>query len=100
MSDNMRGKYFCFTSASLVAGQDIIARAETLTGISPIVAKQITVISSGSLSFDINHLGAYSVLPLSSGSINKLFLSDSDNWISSVVIGEETTNPVIVELIF
>jgi hypothetical protein len=100
MDSEIRGKYFSFTSASVVAGEDLIETAETLNGMTGIIAKGITIITSGSLSFDINELGANSKLIPYTDTINKLSIGHSDNWIGSVVIGETSACPVSVEIIF
>jgi len=100
MTNLIRGKYFAFTSASVTAGEDLIDRAQTLSGESVIVAKSITLTSSGSLSFDINSLGKNSTLSKFSDIYNRMEISHEDNWISSVVIGDTSACPVSVEIIF
>ena len=96
----IQGKYFSFTSASVVAGTDLITTAETLSGQSNIIAKKITIISSGSLAIDINGLGAYSTLYQDADLLYKLSLGENDCVISSLVIGQDSGSPVFVAMVF
>jgi len=95
------GRYFSFTTGSLAAGTDLIAEAETLTGISNIIAKKLTLVCSGSLSLNINGL-AGSTLYLDQDSLYRLALDDGDVLISSLVTVEGATSasPVFVSMIF
>lgn len=100
MSLGIQGRFFSFTSASVSANQDLIARAETLTGISNIVAKKITLISSGSLAIDINGLGVNSTLYQDADLLYKLSLDARDVEVSSLVIGQTSACPVWLALVF
>jgi len=96
----IQGRYFSFTSGSATANTDLIARAKTLTGISDIVAKKLTLISSGSLAIDINNLGVSSTLFQDTDLYYKLSLDDSDCVISSLKITQTTACPIFLALVF
>ena len=97
---NLYGKYFSFTSASLAAGTDLIAEAERLSGQTGITAKKLTIIASGSLSIDVNNLGANSTLFQDSDLYYKLSLGANDCLVGSLVVGETTASPVFLAMVF
>jgi hypothetical protein len=100
MGKNIQGKYYSFTSASVVAGDDLMVKAETALGLSNIVAKKLTLISSGSLAIDINNLGVYSTLYRDADSLYKLSLDGYDCMIDSLKIGETSASPVFLAMVF
>lgn len=99
MSNNY-GNYFSFTSACVVAGTDLISVAETLTGRSDILAKKLTLISSGSLAIDINGLGVYSTLYADADLLYKLSLGTDDCLVGSLVIRDDSGSPVFLAMVF
>jgi hypothetical protein len=96
----IQGKYFSFTSASVGEGIDLIEQAQNLIGIPDIVAKKLTLISSGSLAIDINNLGATSTLYMDTDLNYKLSLGDSDCLVTSLVFVQESASPVFLALVF
>ena len=100
MGSNIQGKYFSFSASSVDAGTDLITKAKTLTGLTDIVAKKITLISSGSLAIDINDLGVDSTLYQDSDLLYKLSLDNFDCNVRSLVVGETTGSPVFLAMVF
>lgn len=96
----IQGRYFSFTTGSLAVDTDLITEAETLTGISNIIAKKLTVICSGSLALDINGLGVDSTFYLDPDSLYKLVLEEGDCLVSSMVLGQTSASPIFVSMIF
>lgn len=99
MSKNIQGKYFSFTSASVVAGNDLITIAEGLTGTSNIVAKKIELVSSGSLAFSVNGMTTSYLFPDGRG-YYRLSLEPFDVMVSSLTISQTSACPVSVSLVF
>lgn len=96
----IQGRYYSFTSASVVAGTNLIETVKTRIGNNNLVARKLTLISSGSLAIDINNLGVYSTLYQDVDLLYKLSLGEDDCVISSLVIGETTTSPVFLAMVF
>lgn len=96
----IQGKYYSFTSGSIGAGTDLIQVAESLTGISNIVAKKITIIAADSILVDINNLGVYSTLFMDSDKYYKLSLDSNDVVVSSLIVGQTTASPVFLAMVF
>ncbi len=96
----IQGRYFSFTSGSVDANTDLIEKAQTLTGISNIVARKLTLIASGSLAFDINNLGTNSSLFQDTDFLYKLSLDSDDCVVNSFVVKETTGCPVFLALVF
>jgi hypothetical protein len=94
------GNYFSFTSGSSGSGTDLIQRAETLTGMSDIVAKKLTLITSGSLAFRINNVPADSTLFRDTDGLYKLSLDAGDVYVSSLVVTQTSACPVFVAMVF
>jgi hypothetical protein len=100
MGSGIQGKYFSFSASSVDAGTDLITSAQTLTGISKIVAKKITLISTGSLALDINNLGVDSSLYQDSDLLYKLSLDSYDCTINSLKVNVTTACPVFLAMVF
>jgi len=100
MGDSIRGKYFSFTAGSVTAGQDLIARAETLTGEEKIWARKLTLISSGSIRLAINEQDWYSTLYQDADFLYKLSLDDDDCRIDSLIVGDTSACPIFVAMVF
>ena len=98
--NRIAGQYFSWTSASVVANQDLITLAESKIGLSQIVAKKLTIISSGSLAIDINSLGTDSTLFADADGYYKMSLDSNDCIISSIKIGHTSACPVFVAMVF
>jgi len=96
----IQGRYFSFSSGSVTAGTDLIASAETLTGISHINARKLTLVASGSLAIDINHLGVDSTLFQDVDLLYKLSLDSDDCLVSSLVVSETSACPVFLAMVF
>lgn len=99
MSNNIQGNYFSFTSASVVAGDDLITIAQTKSGVSNIVARKMEVISSGSLAFSINDMPTSYLFPDGNG-YYRLSLQAYDVMVSSFAISQTSACPVNVSLVF
>lgn len=97
--NKIQGQYFSFTSASVVAGDDLISIAEGKIGVSGIVAKKVDISTSGSLAFSING-GASSTLFKDTDNIYRLSLSAFDIMVGSIVINQTSACPVNVGIIF
>lgn len=96
----IKGKYFSWTSASVTAGQDLIARAETLTGETHILAKKVNLISTGSMRLDINGLGTYSTLYKETDNTYRLTLESGDVIVGSLTVGDTSACPVFTALVY
>jgi hypothetical protein len=100
MSGGIQGKYFSFSASSVDAGTDLISKAKTLTGFTDIIAKKITLISSGSLSIDINGTGVNSTLYQDSDLLYKLSLDSYDCIVRSLEVKETSASPVFLAMVF
>jgi len=94
------GTYFSYTSGSVDANTDLITKAETLTGVPTINAKKLTLITGGSLAFDINGLGTDSRLYQDTDGLYKLSLDAGDVIVSSLKISQTTGCPVFLAMVF
>jgi hypothetical protein len=94
------GQYFSWTSASVVAGQDLITIAKARSRATQLIAKKLTIISSGSLAIDINNLGVDSTLFQDADGLFKVSLDSNDCIISSIEIGQTSACPVFVAMVF
>lgn len=100
MYSGIQGKYFSFTSASqIAAGSDLIVIAETTIG-KNVVAKKLSLITSGSISIDINNTGIYSTLYKDTDNLYRLSLDANDCVISSIVLGTTTASPIYLSMIY
>lgn len=96
----LQGQYYSFSTGSVVAGTDLIEVAETTLNRSNIVARKITLISSGSVALDINNLGTSSTLFQDVDLLYKLSLDGEDCLISSLVITQTTACPIFLAMVF
>jgi len=94
------GKYYStiITTGSEVYGSDLFDTIETDLGISPVTAKKLTVVSSGSLSVQLNDSGTYYVLSDYSGSY-LLQLNAGDVYVNSLKI-KEGGRTIFVEIVY
>lgn len=95
----IQGKYISFTSASAEVNTDLISVAKALVGQS-IMAKKLTLVTSGSLAFDINNTGYSSTLYLDTDSLYKLSLDANDVVVSSFVVKETTGCPIFLAMVY
>lgn len=95
----LQGKFYSkkITTGSEVVGQDLFTTIESDLGIN-VVAKKLTIASSGSLSIDINNGGVYYELSDHSGSY-VLNLTDGDVYVSSLKI-KESGRTVYTEIVY
>jgi len=93
------GKYFSFTSASVSAGMDLIARAETLAGVSNIVAKKLTLIASDTVTINVNSAGSSTLFQDTDGYF-KLSLDSNDIMVSSLIVAQSTASPVFLAMVY
>jgi hypothetical protein len=97
---NIQGKYFSWTSASIIAGQDLISIAKTKLGLTNLIAKQLSIIASGSLAIDIGGVGTDSTLFKGTDNYYRLSIDNNDCSISSATISQTSACPVFVSMIF
>lgn len=100
MASDIQGKYFSFTTASAVAGEDLMTKAKALTGETNMTAKKLTLISSGSLSIDVGGWGVYSTLYQDADLLFKLSLDSKDCMINSLVLGQTTASPIFLAMVY
>ncbi len=104
MGTNLQGQYYSttITTGSVTGGEDLISDIKTTLGLTNLVAKKLSLASSGSISIDINGTGVYSTLwkTSDSGSVAyKLDLDGGDCYISSLKINEKSA-PVWIKIIY
>jgi hypothetical protein len=78
------------TSGDGSGGEDLITDIKTTLGLTSMVVKKLTLISSSNISVDINNLGTYSKLFADADGNYKLSLDSLDCSISSVKILEKS----------
>jgi hypothetical protein len=93
------GKYFSFSASSVAANDDLMVAAEVLTGESNLVAKKITLISSGSQLISINS-GPNSTLYADVDGLYKLSLDGYDVAVSSIKYPQSSASPVFLAMIY
>ena len=90
---NIQGTFYSntiTTSGSGSGGEDLISDIKTTLGLTSMVVKKMTLISSSNISVDINNLGTYSKLFADADGNYKLSLDAIDCSISSVKILEKS----------
>jgi hypothetical protein len=101
MAKNIEGRYYSriFTSGS-DAGSDLMTQVKSDLGISPIVAKKLTYIATGSYMININNSGSYSRLRQDTDGYWKLSLGAWDCAVSSFKIGDSSASGIYLEIIY
>jgi hypothetical protein len=99
MINGIQGEYYSFSASATGSGTDLIARAETLSEKTDILAKRLEIYSSGSLAFKINN-GAESTLFKDGTGYYHLLLTDGDVYAKSLVVTQTTACAVFVSLVY
>ncbi len=99
MLNGIQGEYFSFSASATGSGTDLIARAETLSGKSDIIAKRLELYTSGSLAFKING-GAESILFKDETGYYHLKLENGDVFVGKFVVSQTTACAVFISLVY
>ena len=93
------GRYFSFTSGSVDAGTDLIEEAEKLSGNSNIVAKKLTLVSSGCVIVNINSSGSSHLLENTDHQW-VLSFDAGDILVSSLRISNSSASQIYLALVY